>query len=314
MRALTQPEMTALLAARRGGSIAGLFSSGVEANEPVPPTRASRRKALFHETPVQAVIRTLATSWAALRRDGLRGCLAALDMILRDHSIDAAGLPDPAQALSVPDGLAGLATDLSVARLAEAYARGLYPSCHVGPMKLWAPSSRAVARPCDLVLPEAAQQQAESSSYSVTFDQDFDAIMRACADAAGGNWLARISPKMMWAFAHLHDAGYAHSFEVRDASGALVGGGYGVAAGRVFVLESLFARADHADAIGLVALTPFLERRGYNLIDGKALTPMLAGLGFQTISRDTYAARLRGAEITPCPGTWRDVAEAKRAA
>ena len=314
MRALTQPEMTNLLATRRGASIAGLFSSGIEVNEPVLQTRAGRRKALFHETPVQSAIRTLATGWAALRRDGLRGCLAALDMILRDHSIDAAGLPDPAQALSKPDGLAGLANDLSVSRLVEAYARGLYPSCHVGPMKLWAPSSRAVARPRDLILPEAAQKLANSRDFSVTFDQDFDATMRACADAAGGNWLARISPKMMWAFAHLHDAGYAHSFEVRDAAGALVGGGYGVAAGRAFVLESLFARAEHADAIGLVALTPFLERRGYNLIDGKAMTPMLASLGFQSISRDAYAARLRGAEITACPGTWHETNEAKHAA
>ena len=60
--------------------------------------------------------------------------------------------------------------------------------------------------------------------------------------------LTWITPKMMWAYAALHDAGLAHSYEVWNEGGELVAGNYGVAVGRVFVGESMFTGAPGAGA------------------------------------------------------------------
>ncbi len=77
---------------------------------------------------------------------------------------------------------------------------------------------------------------------------------RACArtprEGQGGTW---ITPEMVDAYCELHRRGYAHSIESwRD--GRLVGGLYGIALGRVFFGESMFAHETDASKVALVAL------------------------------------------------------------
>ena len=79
--------------------------------------------------------------------------------------------------------------------------------------------------------------------YRVTFDRDFEGVIKACAGRRPGKWqVTWITPRIMHAYAELHDAGYAHSFEVWNSDGELVGGGYGVALGGAFITELQFAR------------------------------------------------------------------------
>ena len=74
--------------------------------------------------------------------------------------------------------------------------------------------------------------------YKVTFDRDFEGVIKACAAPRSGRWhLTWITPRIMRAYAELYDAGYVHSFEVWNKDGELVGGGYGVVLGGVFVIE-----------------------------------------------------------------------------
>ncbi|MCV5231811.1 leucyl/phenylalanyl-tRNA--protein transferase family protein, partial [Escherichia coli] len=81
------------------------------------------------------------------------------------------------------------------------------------------------------------------TDYRVTFDQAFDEVIAACAEPRKGRpLLTWITPKIMHLYAALHDMGAAHSFEVWSADGRLVGGGYGIAIGRVFYTESQFSR------------------------------------------------------------------------
>ncbi|MBN8958837.1 MAG: hypothetical protein J0H17_20075 [Rhizobiales bacterium] len=42
------------------------------------------------------------------------------------------------------EGLIGISDDLSVNALLDAYRRGIFPVCHIGPMKWWSPAERAV--------------------------------------------------------------------------------------------------------------------------------------------------------------------------
>jgi hypothetical protein len=75
--------------------------------------------------------------------------------------------------------------------------------------------------------------------YTVTFDHNFEGVIKACAGKREGRWpLPWITPRIMHAYATPYDAEYAHSFEVWNEEGALVGGVYGVAIDKMYVIRS----------------------------------------------------------------------------
>ena len=96
---------------------------------------------------------------------------------------------------------------------------------------------------------------------------------------------------MRRAYAALHRAGHAHSFETWH-EGRLVGGLYGVAIGRAFFGESMFSRATDASKVALVALVATLRARGFPMIDCQQRTPLLASLGAREIPRRQFLRRL----------------------
>ena len=96
---------------------------------------------------------------------------------------------------------------------------------------------------------------------------------------------------MRVAYARLHNAGYAHSFETwRD--GEIVGGLYGVALGRMFYGESMFSRATDASKVALAGLVEVLKGRGFPLIDCQMHTPLLESLGAREIPRREFLRTL----------------------
>ena len=80
-----------------------------------------------------------------------------------------------------------------------------------------------------------------------------------------------------------------HSFETW-VDGELVGGLYGVAIGRMFFGESMFAWVSDASKIALAALVAFCRQHGIGLIDCQQNTAHLASLGAHEVSRDTIRA------------------------
>jgi leucyl/phenylalanyl-tRNA--protein transferase len=195
-----------------------------------------------------------------------------------------------------------------VRSLFQAYSSGLYPWCHAGPVKWWAPRTRCVANPRDIPVGKAARRDAKRGAFKFTLDRDFDAVIAACAAPRGGRLpLTWITPKIMWAYAALHDAGLAHSYEVWNADGELVAGGYGVAVGRVFVGESMFTRASGAGAFGLAVLHRHLAHWGFALHDAKLPSAHLSSLGFRQMPREEYAAYLAGGSAASRPGLWQSV-------
>jgi leucyl/phenylalanyl-tRNA--protein transferase len=100
-------------------------------------------------------------------------------------------------------------------------------------------------------------------------------VRRLPAAGQRGTW---ITAEIVSAYCELHRRGFAHSVEAwRD--GQLVGGLYGLALGRVFFGESMFARESDASKIALVHLVAKLKTLGVPIIDCQQETAHLAALG-----------------------------------
>lgn len=215
-------------------------------------------------------------------------------------------VPDPETALKCPDGLVAICSDLEVDTLMAGYRAGLYPFCHIGPQKWLAPSQRMVLTLDNFHMEKNLKRLLRKKVFSVTFDKAFDDVMKGCADPRPGRpHLTWITPAMIDAFVELHEAGHAHSVEVWDEVGNLVGGAYGVAVGRVFFTESQFSRQSNASKIGFATLNCHLQKWGFLLNDGKLHTPYLEQAGFELMPRKQFnalIARYRDEDVMP--GTW----------
>jgi leucyl/phenylalanyl-tRNA--protein transferase len=196
--------------------------------------------------------------------------------------------PDPRLADS--EGLVAIGGDLSPARLLAAYATGIFPwfDDRVPPL-WWSPDPRAVISPQSLHVARRLVRTMHSGRFSVTFDNAFAAVMRACGeDRIDGTW---ITADMLAAYGELHRLGSAHSVEAW-IDGELAGGVYGVHVGGVFAAESMFHRRTDASKVALVALARRLFAAGVELLEVQFLTPHLERFGAFELPRRRYLARL----------------------
>ncbi|MGH8332804.1 MAG: leucyl/phenylalanyl-tRNA--protein transferase, partial [Pseudomonas fluorescens] len=165
------------------------------------------------------------------------------------------------------------------------------------------PDPRTVLFPDELHVSRSLNKLLRQQRYQVTFDQDFAAVIRACAaprDYADGTW---ITEAMQNAYLELHRRGYAHSVEVWD-QGELVGGLYGLAMGQLFFGESMFSRADNASKYGFATLVRHLKDSGFVLIDCQMPTDHLHSLGARAIPRSEFAGYLAQHLDQPSRATW----------
>jgi leucyl/phenylalanyl-tRNA--protein transferase len=91
--------------------------------------------------------------------------------------------------------------------------------------------------------------------------------------------------------------------EAWDGS-SLVGGLYGLAIGRVFCGESMFARAPDASKVAFVRLVQQLDAWGFPLVDCQVYTEHLARFGAVEIPRRAFLARLAELRDGGRPGPW----------
>jgi leucyl/phenylalanyl-tRNA---protein transferase len=255
--------------------------------------REERRAALFRETPREMLKRyVLGAAWA-LKPQRIGGLPGVAHVLLRDTMARDEALPDPDTALASPPGLAGIVHDLSAPTLVDAYERGLFPFSHLPPLKWWSPPTRSVLFFNNHHVSKTTRAKLKQARYTVTFDRDFEAVIAGCAGRRQGRWhLTWITPRIMRAYAELFDAGYAHSYEVWNNNGELVGGGYGVTTGAAFSGESQFSRERDTSKIGMAALNFHLARWGYHFNDGKILNRTTAGQGFREMPRVVYLRHL----------------------
>jgi leucyl/phenylalanyl-tRNA--protein transferase len=132
--------------------------------------------------------------------------------------------------------------------------------------------------------------------FEITFDMDFEAVIRACAKRKEGTW---ISTEIIESYCELHRLGHAHSVETL-INGKLAGGLYGVHIGGAFFGESMFHRATDASKVALVALVERLRARKFVLLDTQWLTPHLKQFGTYEIPRHEYLRQLERALKLDC--------------
>ena len=218
-----------------------------------------------------------------------------------------APFPDPETALREPEGLLAVGGDLAPERLLNAYADGIFPWYSEGqPLLWWSPDPRTVFATDGVRLSSRFRRQLRGSDWTVTADRDFEAVVLACATAPrGGQHGTWITPAMRAAYAGLHALGHAHSIEVRDGGGALVGGLYGVALGRMFFGESMFSHASGGSKLALAGLAHVLHGWGWPLLDAQLDNPHLSSLGAQAWPRARFLSEVRRLVALPGrPGPW----------
>lgn len=181
--------------------------------------------------------------------------------------------------------------------LLQAYAMGIFPMAEGrdDAQVHWIDPRHRGIMPLDgFHLSRSLARRLRRTTFSVTVDQDFDAVVSACADR-GETW---ISHRIQRLYGQLHRRGFAHSIEVRDGA-ALVGGVYGVVLGGAFFGESMFSRVTDASKIALAHAVHRLRAGGFSLFDTQFLTPHLASLGAVEVPRADYHRRLAAALARP---------------
>ena len=213
--------------------------------------------------------------------------------------------PPVDDALDDPNGLLAAGGGLSVARLTDAYARGIFPWFSAGdPVLWWCPDPRMVL-PTDAVhVSRSLARRLKKGGFEITFDRAFARVLAECAAPRrheSGTWLVS---SMRQAYTRLFDAGAAHSIEVW-IDGELAGGLYGVSIGRMFFGESMFTRFTDGSKIAIVMLARHLARWGVPLIDCQMRTEHLATLGAREIPRRDFVRTVaRLAALSPPPAPW----------
>lgn len=199
----------------------------------------------------------------------------------------------------VPPGVEFVAVgaDLSPGMLLAGYRSGLFAMPERDLLGWWSPDPRGILRPDRVHVSGSLRRSLRR--FAVSLDARFDDVVASCADPERPHgW---ISSEYRASYASLHALGWAHSIEVWDATGALVGGLFGVEVGGLFAAESKFHLATDASKVAVVALADLLaaDREPGRLIDVQWCTPHLATLGATEVPRSEYLQLLARARRLP---------------
>lgn len=218
--------------------------------------------------------------------------------------IDELVFPHPS--LADQSGLLAVGGDLSVDRLLQAYANGIFPwFSKEDPIMWWSPDPRMILFPNELKVSKSFRQTLRNKNYEIKFDENFELIIKECAQSQRngepGTW---ITEAMIQAYIELHNQGYAHSVEVY-MDNELAGGLYGISIGAAFFGESMFFRVSDASKIALWHLVEKIKEWDFKFIDAQMDTDHLKRLGAKNILRETFLNLLNDALKFPTViGKW----------
>lgn len=197
--------------------------------------------------------------------------------------------PPVSTAFDEPNGLLCAGGDLSPERLVAAYQRGIFPwFSEDEPILWWSPNPRTLFSTTSFHVSRSMQRVLKKHPYRLSVDENFPAVIQACAKPrpnGGGTWITK---NMQIAYINLHQHGHAHSCEVWEGD-ELVGGIYGVAVGAAFCAESMFSRRSNTSKLALWTLLQQLERWGFELFDCQLWNEHLGSLGAFDVPREVFA-------------------------
>lgn len=192
------------------------------------------------------------------------------------------------------DGLLAFGGELGPEWLLSAYTRGIFPWYNKGdPILWWSPDPRLVLYPEELKVSKSMRNVLNQNRFTITYNRQFEAVIRSCStikrDGQNGTW---ITEDMIQAYLKMSDLGWAHSVEVWNIAGELVGGLYGIAIDGVFFGESMFSKESNASKVGFISWINFLDQKGVRLIDCQIYSEHLASLGAREITRQKFQSSL----------------------
>jgi leucyl/phenylalanyl-tRNA---protein transferase len=187
---------------------------------------------------------------------------------------------------------------IPVPLLVAAYRGGFFPMAVEGQICWFSPDPRGVLPLEAFHVSRRLARRARTGGFELTVNRSFRDVIVACGSRhdPDGDW---IDAEIIDSYVALHEAGLAHSVEVRR-EGRLTGGLYGVTLGGAFFGESMFNHEPDTAKIALQALVERLRTRGFMLLDIQWLTPFLASLGAVEIPRAEYLARLTTSLACDC--------------
>lgn len=193
----------------------------------------------------------------------------------------------PNPRLASKEGLVAWGGDLNPNRILTAYRKGIFPWYNENdPILWWSPDPRLVLFFDELKISKSLQKSLKK--YEVTFNNDFEGVMRNCRNVRleeGENtWILE---DVIEKYIEIFEMGFAMSVETYY-EGELVGGLYGILMGGVFCGESMFARKSDASKVALVRLAQKLQAEGYDFIDCQVPSNHLKSLGAREMDRDLF--------------------------
>lgn len=178
--------------------------------------------------------------------------------------------------------------------LLRAYAAGIFPMAEDAddPSLFWVePRERGIIPLDGVLVSRRLARTIRQDAFEIRIDQDFDAVVAACAASGPDRERTWISGRIRELYGELFDLGYCHTVEAYRGD-RLVGGLYGIALGAAFFGESMFHRERDASKVAFVHLAARLRQGGFHLLDAQFVTTHLASLGAVEVSRDAYSVLL----------------------
>jgi len=195
------------------------------------------------------------------------------------------------------EGLLAIGGDLSIERLKLAYKNGIFPWYSTQDDILWwAPNPRMILFPKEVKISKSMRRLMKKGIYTITENKAFDEVINNCAAVhkAGEDeaWLHR---DMINAYKELFRLGLAHSVEVWNKEGELVGGLYGVKINEhIYSGESMFHKESNTSKLAFIHLAQMAEKNNIEMIDCQMHTPHLESLGAREIPRAAFMRFLKG--------------------
>jgi len=188
---------------------------------------------------------------------------------------------------------------LTPSLMLKAYMAGIFPmsDSRQDDEIFWLrPEQRGIFPMDQFHVPKSFRRVLKQNPYYVTVNQDFSATIKGCIEARStertDTW---INPAIENVFLQLHQIGHAHSFETRNADGALIGGLYGLSIGGAFFGESMFSSVSGASKFALIACYHYLKKRQFVLFDTQFTNTHLQQFGCIEIPTQAYENLLQQA-------------------
>ncbi len=175
--------------------------------------------------------------------------------------------------------------------LLRAYMDGYFPMAEsrIGEIYWHFPNPRAIFDIYNTKISRSTRNLMKKNEFKFKINESFRDVITHCSFRED-TW---ISDEIIDLYTELHNRGYAHSVEVYNKEGVLVGGLYGVAIGGAFFGESMFNLVPNAAKLAFAFLLERLKQNKFLLLDSQYLNNFTEQLGAFNITADEYLRLLR---------------------